>query len=526
MFRHYIYLFIIGLLFAGFAILFIFFPRSTFSELERRELKKAPDFSIAKLTDGSYTAEVSSWFSDSQPYRDEFMSLSMNIKKYKGIDRPGGEETFSFHSTGDIGADMMPGEMTADEHAVAEQLAEQASRDIPEGNIGALDGETSTLTKSGILVVGKGENVRALMSFGGTPASANAYVSTVNEYARMLGSDVKVYSMVVPIAMEFYCPQEARKQKGVYRSQLPVIKHIYSSLASNVHAVNVYTALSEHVDEDIYLRTDHHWSPRGAYYAAREFAKVAGVHQPDLSEFDSHTIHRFVGTMYGYSKDIAVKNAPEDFVYYTPKNSNYTTTFTTILTDKKFHVTGQSKPYTGKFFKSFKDGSGNAYLTFMGSDFLIVKVNSWVKNGRKLAILKDSYGNAVPGYLFGSFEEVHVLDFRYFPHNIVEYCKAHGITDFLFINNTFNACSSGVAAKQRALLTKKNGTFEKPAPADPKPEESGEAPAEEAPAATSPAPAAPAPEETPASAPAPQPQAPDTPDEVQNTRSRLECFVI
>ena len=77
------------------------------------------------------------------------------------------------------------------------------------------------------------------------------------------------------------------------------------------------------------------------------------------------------------------------------------------------------------------------------------------RNGRKLAILKDSYGNALPGYLFDSFEEVHVLDFRYFPRNIVQYCRDNGITDFLFVNNIFNACSTGVAAKQKALLTRK-----------------------------------------------------------------------
>lgn len=507
MIRHYIYLTIIGLLFLGFAVLFIFFPRSTFSELERRELKKAPEFSFQKVADGSYTADVSSWFSDSQPYRDKFMTLSMTLKKYKGIDRPGGGETFTFHSTGDAGADMMPGEMTPEERAAAERLAEEAARDIPDGNIDFADGEESTLTKSGILVVGKGDKVRALMSFGGTPASGNAYVSTVNEYAQKLGNGVKVYSMVVPIAMEFYCPEEARKQPGVYKSQLPVIKHIYGSMATNVHTVNVYTPLSEHVAEDIYLRTDHHWAPLGAFYAAREFAKVAGVHQPELSEFDPHTIHGFVGTMYGYSKDIAVKNAPEDFTYYTPKNKNYTSTFTLIKTDEKFHVIGQGKPYTSSFFKSFKDGSGNAYLTFMGSDFLIVKVNTWVKNGRKLAILKDSYGNAVPGYLFGSFEEIHVLDFRYFPHNIVEYCKANGITDFLFINNTFNACSSGVAAKQRALLSKKNNDFAAPSSHSDSASSDSDNKSEPAPAQT------PQPEPAPSPSPQPEPTHDDPPTE-------------
>lgn len=471
MIRHYIFLTIIGIVFLGFAVVFLFLPRSTYSELERRELKTAPEFSFNRLFNGSYTADVSSWFSDSQPFRDQFMTLSMNIKKHMAVQRGSGEEQFSFHSTGDIGADMMPGAMTDEEKLAADALAEQSDRDIPQGNIDVADGEESKMAKSGILIVGKGENVRALMSFGGSEKSANPYVATVNEYAKMLPAGTKVYSMVVPIAMEFYCPEEARKQKGVYKSQLPVIKHIYSSLSPSVHAVNVYTPLSEHVNENIYLRTDHHWAPLGAYYGAKEFARVAGVHQPQLSEFDAHTIHRFVGTMYGYSKDISVKNAPEDFVYYTPKNQNYTATFTTINVDKDFHITGQSKPYKSSFFKSFKDGSGNAYLTFMGSDCMIVKVSTWVKNGRRLAILKDSYGNAVPGYLFGSFEEVHVLDFRYFPHNIVDYCRDNGITDFLFINNTFNACSSGVAAKQRALLTKKNGSFSAPSSHADKPAE-------------------------------------------------------
>lgn len=454
-----IYIVLTGGLFLALAILFLFFPRPKFSEVERRELKTPPEFSFARLVDGSYMADVSSWFSDSEPFRDEFMTLSMAIKKGMALQRGDSDEQFVFHQTGDVGADLVPGGMDDAERQAAEALEEEAGRDIPEGDISAADGEESKMSKSGILIVGSGDRVRALMNFNGTPASGNPYVSTVNAYKEALGPGVEVYSMVVPIAMEFYCPEEARKRPGLYKSQLPTIKHIYSSLSPDIHAVNAYTALSDHVHEDIYLRTDHHWAPLGAYYAAREFARVAGVHVPDLSEFDANVLHRFVGSMYGYSKDISVKNAPEDFTYYTPKDKSYTTTFTIIQLDKDFRITGEGKPFKTQFFKKFKDGSGNAYLTFMGSDFLIVKVETGVKNGRRLAILKDSYGNALPGYLFGSFEEVHVLDFRYFPHNIVEYCRANGITDFLFVNNIFNACSSGVAAKAKALLTRKSGGF-------------------------------------------------------------------
>jgi hypothetical protein len=449
--RNYIFLITLATLFLTLSVIFIFFPRPKFSEVERRELTTAPTFSLQKLLDGSYTAEVSSWFSDSEPFRDSFMTLSMAIKSHMALHRGSGDQQFVFHQTADINEAIMPGgESDAD---LANELAE---RDIPNADSIHPGNDAAKMSQSGILIVGSGDNVRALMRFGGTETSTNPYISAINAYATAL-PNVKIYSMVAPIAMEFYCPEDARKRPGLFKSELPVIKHIYSSLSSNVHTVNVYTTLAEHADENIYLRTDHHWAPLGAFYAAREFARIAGVHQPVLSEFDAKTIHRFIGSMYGYSKDISIKNAPEDFIYYTPTNTNYQATFTNVNVDKDFHITGESKPYKTSYFKHFKDGSGNAYLTFMGSDFVTVKVSTWVNNSRRLLILKDSYGNAVPSNLFGSFEEVHVIDFRYFPHNIVDYCHRNNITDLLIINNVFNACSAGVAAKIKAMLTHSSG---------------------------------------------------------------------
>ena len=75
----------------------------------------------------------------------------------------------------------------------------------------------------------------------------------------------------------------------------------------------------------------------------------------------------------------------------------------------------------------------------MGGDEVVVKVNTDVKNGRKLLIVKDSYGNALPGYLFGSFEQICVVDMRYFQRNLVQYAKDEEITDMLFAMTTFSA---------------------------------------------------------------------------------------
>ena len=152
-----------------------------------------------------------------------------------------------------------------------------------------------------------------------------------------------------------------------------------------------------------------------------------------------------------------MKNAPEDFVYYTPNQVGYDAEYVTYTLNKNFKIVRESKPFKSAFFKKFKDGTGNAYLTFIGTDQAYVKVKTSTPGNRKLLIIKDSYGNAVPGNLFYSFNEVHVIDFRYFTHNLKDYVAKNGITDIAVCFNVFNAYSSGSASKVKKMLTQKGG---------------------------------------------------------------------
>ena len=67
---------------------------------------------------------------------------------------------------------------------------------------------------------------------------------------------------------------------------------------------------------------------------------------------------------------------------------------------------------------------------------------------------RDSYGNALPGYLFHSFEEIHVVDFRYFTRNIKSYVEDNRITDVLFANNMMHACLKSTHSAYQGLLSK------------------------------------------------------------------------
>lgn len=442
--RHNTYTYFIGLLVFALAVIFNFFPRSKYSELEKRELKTFPEFTWDKLSSGKFTSEVSSWFSDSEPYRDEFMTLSMQIKKSMAIAMPGNDESVTFHAS----ADEEEADVDMDNFD-PEEMEEYQNKITADAN--------AKIASKGIIVVGSGANVRALMAFGGSSKGGVAYAEAANKYHEVFSPmGVMVYCMVIPTSTEFYCPEKA---KSCSNPQLPTIKNIYSHLAPGVKAVDCYTPLSKHVSEDIYLRTDHHWAPLGAYYAAQKFCEVAGVPFKDLSNYERKVVHGYVGTMYGYSHDISIKNAPEDFVYYVPKNITYTTTYTDYSINKNYQVTGEGKPHTGKFFAHFKDGSPGAYCTFMGGDTKITCVRTATKNGRRVIILKDSFGNCLPGYLFYSFEEVHVIDSRYFTKNMKQYVAENKITDILFANNIYKAYSSGSCKNYLRFLTQQGGTF-------------------------------------------------------------------
>lgn len=302
-------------------------------------------------------------------------------------------------------------------------------------------------TPTGIIISGSGKNVRAMEPFGGSAKRMADYAASVNAAKKKLGKGVNVYCMIYPNSSAFYCPPAAQKWT---RDQKNAIQQLYSGLDADVKKVDAYSSLEAHKSEPIYSRTDHHWAPLGAYYAAQALAAKAGVGYLPLSAYNKKTVHGYVGSMAAFSKDAAVKNAPEDFVYYEPKSVQYTVTYIPYIGTGKTKREG--KPQSGKLFYHYKDGSGAAYCTFMQGDSKIAQIKTNTHNGRKILILKDSYGNALPGYLLGSFEEVHVVDFRYFNRNLPKYVKEHGITDVVFANNLVHANNAAVASAYRRFL--------------------------------------------------------------------------
>ncbi len=306
----------------------------------------------------------------------------------------------------------------------------------------------------GIIVVEDDSLARGMEPFSLVKGRAAEYASVVNDYKARLAS-TRVYCMTIPTAVAFYLPDSL---SGWSDSEQRGISNIYDQLKTIVKTVDLLPVLTDHVDEDIYLRTDHHWSPLGAYYAAEAFAAEAGVPFLPLSEYDTCTVRNFVGTMQRFSRDAAVGRVPENFVYYVPRTVDYTSNhvrYTFSTRGRRGHRHKVVTPHPREdcdFFRHYDDGSPNAYSTFMGGDANTTSVYTSTKNGRRLLILKDSYGNALSSFLFGSFEEIHVVDCRYFTENIIRFAKQRNITDVLFANNLLHAYTPATSQKLRQYL--------------------------------------------------------------------------
>lgn len=311
---------------------------------------------------------------------------------------------------------------------------------------------------------------RAMQPCTTSPSAGHGYAAVISDYARALQPDsVQVYMLMAPSQGEYYLPEGYATPGAEQRC----IEATAASLDPLVRPVMINDTMRSHLAEEIYNRTDHHWAPLGAYYAAGALARAAGVKFLPLSAYNSRTINDYVGTMYKFSGDPQVKNSPETFVYFMPPGNFEAEFITYSLRGGK--TCAESAPHQEEFFKNYPDGSGAAYLTFMGGDTRTVKVSKTGGTpGRRLLIVKDSFGNALAPALFGSFEEVHVVDFRFFPHNLASYARNNGITDMVFVNCVPLALNPNTAARLRSMLTHNDGNvFDEPAEI-PQPEEGNE----------------------------------------------------
>lgn len=437
------------------AVMLAVLPRPETSELEKRELTPMPEFSAEALFSGEYFSGVAEHFSDTVPFREQLVVLNSRIKKAMGISAP------TFYGAVDIVADdegnSLEEEPVQTEHKVIEPIQDApVVTDVPDEAVSeSTVTETTTsettgiadFSNNGIVVDGVkmyGEDA-GVMLFGGNKKQGARYADIINKYKASL-ENVNVYNMVVPTSVEFYLPKKYSKYSS---SEKDAIDYIYSCLSPDVTPIDAYSKLAEHTDEYIYLRTDHHWAPLGAYYAYTAFAEALGMEYHPITDYTEKVKEGFVGSLYGYTNDITLANAPEQFHYFLPPDVTYSV--------QTYYYDTLASKGSGALFHEYVEGA-NCYGMFLGADAIHTKVTTSTKNGRRIVVFKESYGNAFVPFLVNNFEEIYVIDIRYFGTNAVDYIKKIGATDVLFINNCFAANTSSLIKHIEDLYSSPTGS--------------------------------------------------------------------
>ena len=187
----------------------------------------------------------------------------------------------------------------------------------------------------------------------------------------------------------------------------------------NAHVLDLYDALASHRDEQLYYRTDHHWTTAGAGYAYAAIASEMGLPVKDITQYEKHEAHDFYGTHYAKYKGIGV----------------------TADTIEYYDVPVDELVLEGRTVYSIMDAeklSGyDKYAAFMYGNDGRYEVKAEKGAGRNLIILKDSYANCLIPYLIMNYDNITVIDLRYFGGSVAGELAENDADVLLMYNWTF-----------------------------------------------------------------------------------------
>ncbi len=375
--------------------LYYFNPESLILDRENRMQKPWPGITQEVLADGTWPRNFEEFYNDRFLFRQEAMEAAGRIRSHYGLPQGGVEIVAA--SAGDQ-FDIPP-----------EKPKETITPEIP---VPVLTPPQETWDKQ-LIVLGD----RAYETAGYEENAVIYYTKALDSLKKSLGSHIRVFSLMVPSAIEFL---EDPAYKKLTFSQREGIKKIQEKLSPDIISLSALPLLEAHKSEYIYHHTDHHWTALGAYYAYTALGPTLGFTPHNYGEYPKETVEGFLGTLYNQSLSPSLKAAPDTMEIVYP------------FADHEFdRHRGEA---LGKAVDLAYVQGFNKYLTYIAGDDPWSEIRSSVKNGKKILVIKDSYGNALIPYLIPHYEEIHIVDPRYYQGKIAQLVQEKGIADVLVVN--------------------------------------------------------------------------------------------
>ena len=333
----------------------------TYSPVEKRELQTRPEISITKVLDGRFQKKYESYLRDQFPGRDHWVSFQTDMELFMGKNE--------IHNV-----------YIGKNHYLLEHYTEK-------------EFDPQQISK----------NLQALEKFVGK-AKQNA----------------DVHVMMVPT------------KSWILREKLPAFaphykeQKFYDALQQKLEKedvlISVEPVLDAHKEEEIYYRTDHHWTTLGAWYAYEQYTKAVGG---DLQRAQGKKKFRciskdFYGTTYA---KINYARQADKIEIYEPA-------------DKQRVVYNMGEKKTKTLYDVSFLKTADQYSVFTGGNQAVLEITGGIKNGKTLLLIKDSFANNILPFLAEDYEKLVVVDLRQLNVSGDRLLEMFSPTDILILYNS------------------------------------------------------------------------------------------
>lgn len=333
----------------------------TYSPVEKRELQTRPEISITKVLDGRFQKKYESYLRDQFPGRDHWVSFQTDMELFMGKNE--------IHNV-----------YIGKNHYLLEHYTEK-------------EFDPQQISK----------NLQALEKFvGKTKQNADVYVMMVPTKSWVLREKLPAFAPHYK-EQKFY---DALQQK----------------LEKEDVLISVEPVLDAHKEEEIYYRTDHHWTTLGAWYAYEQYTKAVGG---DLQRAQGKKKFRciskdFYGTTYA---KINYARQADKIEIYEPADKQ-----------RVVYNMGEKKTKTLYDFSFLK--TADQYSVFTGGNQAVLEITGGIKNGKTLLLIKDSFANSILPFLAEDYEKLVVVDLRQLNVSGDRLLEMFSPTDILILYNS------------------------------------------------------------------------------------------
>ena len=235
--------------------------------------------------------------------------------------------------------------------------------------------------------------------------------------------EIPVHLALIPSAAE------------IYRDQLPAGAPNDSQTAVIAQAADhglspapLLSVLNEHKEEEIFYRTDHHWTTLGAYYAYTALCETLGLEAQPLDSFRPETVSaNFYGTAYSSSGYTWVK--PDHIERFVDESAAET-----VISYRS------GSPVEGGLYREESLSQKDQYTYFLGGNTPEIVLTGTDSALPRLVMVRDSYSDCLAPFLLTHYSEIRMLDLRYFLGSVRAYAAEHQADAILIIYSVENFC--------------------------------------------------------------------------------------